>query len=281
MKKVSFNILLFSPMVFLLLFHSLTVSAQLKVLSNGRVDIYNQHVITVDIDNDVLDISNSKNNVGSGYDIIRANYKNLQPANPGLLNLSTNYSSKFIVRSNGKVGIGVTYPSYTLDVVGDAGICGTLFLLSDERIEDNIQAINGSVPNLLQLSGIKFNFKTTPEDLYFEGRSMVQEKDSMVVRKNIYGDDFYNKIRFGFSAQKVKEYFPELVSEDSLGLLSVDYIGFIPMIVEALKSQEQRIATNDMKIAELMKRINQLEGMLSDQKSASVSDDKIGSSSVF
>ena len=269
MKKYSLNFLLLSTTAFFLFFYSLTISAQLKVHSNGRVDIYNKHVITVDIDNDVLDVVNSKDTVGSEYDIISANYKNLQSNNPGLLKLATNNSSKFIVRSNGKVGIGVTYPSYTFDMVGDANICGTLFLSSDERLKDNIQTINNSVPNLLKLSGIKYNFKTTSEDLYFEEKDARYEKDTILIRKNIYEDDFYNRMRFGFSAQKVREYFPELVSEDSLGLLSVDYIGFIPMIVEALKSQEQRIMTCEVKIDELIAKITQLEGALSNKNRSS------------
>ena len=270
MEKYSLNILLFSATALVLFLQPLTISAQLKVHSNGRVEIYNQHAINADIDNNVLEVVNSKNNVDSEYDIISANYKNLQPNNPGLLKLATNNSSKFVVRSNGKVGIGVTYPSYTLDVVGNVSICGTLFQSSDERLKDNIQTINSSVPNLLKLSGIKYNFKTTPEDLHFEGKGFRQEIDTILVRKNVYEDDFYNRIRFGFSAQNVNEYFPELVSEDSLGLLSVDYIGFIPMIVETLKSQEQRIATYEVKIDELIARITQLEGVLSGKKSASI-----------
>jgi hypothetical protein len=256
-------------------------NAQLKVLSTGRVDIYNQHVIKANINTDMLDIVNDKTNVSAGYDLIWANYSYTQPNFPGLLKLATSNVSKFVVRSNGYTGIGITNPGYTLHVVGDANICGTFFQSSDERLKDNIQTINNSVPNLFKLSGIKYNFKTTPEDLYFEGKSSLYEKDTILIRKNVYEDDFYTRIHFGFSAQNVKEYFPEMVSEDSLGLLSVDYIGFIPLIVEALKSQEQRITTYDSKIAELNTRIIQLEGILSGKKSAFVADDNRISSAVL
>ena len=43
-----------------------------------------------------------------------------------------------------------------------------------------------------------------------------------------------DRLRYGFIAQEVMETFPELVSENSYGYLSVDYIGFIPMLVSAV-----------------------------------------------
>lgn len=42
--------------------------------------------------------------------------------------------------------------------------------------------------------------------------------------------------QFGFIAQEVREIFPELVYEDEEGMLSIDYNGFIPLLVDALKN---------------------------------------------
>lgn len=46
----------------------------------------------------------------------------------------------------------------------------------------------------------------------------------------------------GFIAQKVQTEFPELVSEDEEGYLSIDYIGIIPVLVEAMKEQQKQIS---------------------------------------
>ena len=46
---------------------------------------------------------------------------------------------------------------------------------------------------------------------------------------------------FGFSAQEVEEIFPDLVMEDENGIKSVNYIGLIPIIIEALKDHQNTI----------------------------------------
>lgn len=46
---------------------------------------------------------------------------------------------------------------------------------------------------------------------------------------------------FGFIAQDFQKIYPDLVYEDSLGYLSIDYISVIPLLVEALKVQQSQI----------------------------------------
>jgi len=50
-----------------------------------------------------------------------------------------------------------------------------------------------------------------------------------------------NKLHYGFIAQEVKEIYPELVYEDKDGILGIDYVSFIPLLVEELNQQTATI----------------------------------------
>jgi len=63
------------------------------------------------------------------------------------------------------------------------------------------------------------------------------------------------KKEFGFIAQDVKELFPELVEESTDGLLSVNYIGLIPLLLESIKEQRQMIDNLSKTIEGLEKSI--------------------------
>lgn len=60
-----------------------------------------------------------------------------------------------------------------------------------------------------------------------------------------------DRLRYGFIAQEVREVFPELVSENSYGYLSVDYLGLIPMLVEAVKTMGAKIEEQEAVIESL------------------------------
>ena len=49
--------------------------------------------------------------------------------------------------------------------------------------------------------------------------------------------------RFGFIAQELEEVFPELVDVDKEGYLNIDYIGLIPIMVEAIKELQAKVET--------------------------------------
>ncbi|EDR22899.1 hypothetical protein EDI_021390 [Entamoeba dispar SAW760] len=75
---------------------------------------------------------------------------------------------------------------------------------SDARVKEHIEPLKGCLDKILNLTGKSFNYNGKDE-------------------KNL-----------GFIAQEVQEVCPELVHEDEFGL-SVDVIGIIPILVEALK----------------------------------------------
>jgi hypothetical protein len=50
------------------------------------------------------------------------------------------------------------------------------------------------------------------------------------------------KQKIGVLAQEIKEVFPELVSEDDNEMLSVNYQGLVPVLINALKEQDDKIS---------------------------------------
>ena len=51
-------------------------------------------------------------------------------------------------------------------------------------------------------------------------------------------NDVEQKQKIGLLAQEVQKVFPELVSEDENGMLAVNYQALVPVLINALKEQE-------------------------------------------
>ena len=73
----------------------------------------------------------------------------------------------------------------------------------------------------------------------------------------------YPERRFGLIAQELEQVFPNLIAEDENGFKSIDYIGLIPVMIEALKDQQNQINN-------LTEQIKSLTG--SELKSASLAN---------
>ena len=116
---------------------------------------------------------------------------------------------------------------------------GTLSQTSDIRLKSNIVKIENRSSDLMYLSGYNYNWKN-PE------RSQ--------------------KTQIGLIAQEVQQYFPELVREDEYGILSVNYNGLIPVLLEGHKEQEAQIKELKSQIKnqsdQLKKEINDLRKLI-------------------
>lgn len=64
--------------------------------------------------------------------------------------------------------------------------------------------------------------------------------------------------QLGFSAQEVEKFFPEVVMTDENGYKSVDYGRLTPVLVEAMKEQQQQINALQEQIDELKKIVKKL-----------------------
>ena len=93
-----------------------------------------------------------------------------------------------------------------LHVFGEIFAENGFLVRSDARSKTNIEEIHSALSGVLNLCGVTYSYNNNDNDK-----------------------------RYGFIAQEVEKQFPNLVKEDDDGKLSVDYLGVIPILVEALK----------------------------------------------
>jgi hypothetical protein len=111
---------------------------------------------------------------------------------------------------------------------GNAVLLGSLTQNSDERLKTNIEPLQNALQNILKVNGVTYNWRS-------EYRA--QER------------------QIGVVAQNIQEVFPELVSEDRNGYLSVNYIQLTPILIEALKEQQKVINTQKKQLNNILKAL--------------------------
>jgi len=118
-----------------------------------------------------------------------------------------------------KVRIGGVDPgSYMLYVDGSAYCTGS-WAGSDKRFKKNIITIDNSLDKIMNIKGRYYEFRTDEfKDMHFDqGR------------------------RTGFIAQEIMEVLPEVVTLNPDGYYALSYEGVIPVLVEAMKEQQEII----------------------------------------
>ena len=98
-------------------------------------------------------------------------------------------------------------------------------------------------------------FPETSETMANEVNEALTEKElrDEQIKKEIERreEEEANRRRIGFMAQDIQKVLPELVQTDEKGVMSIDYIGFIPLIVESLKQMQQTIQDQQKEIETL------------------------------
>lgn len=140
------------------------------------------------------------------------------------------------------VGIKTTTPgaAFALDVNGLIRTTGAVDTTSDRRYKKNIKKISSEVSILDQfklIDGVYFDWKHKeyPEKDFREGRDI------------------------GVIAQDVRKVFPEAVTEDENGFLSVAYAKLVAPLIEAVKELVGITDSNKRDIASLEARTQKLE----------------------
>jgi hypothetical protein len=88
----------------------------------------------------------------------------------------------------------------------------------------------------------------------FELQAKSYKFDANAMKKDCQTSDYelsLLKTEYGFLAQEVQLVYPELVSSDENGYLSVNYVSFVPLLVEVAKEQKDKIASLEKKIETL------------------------------
>ena len=126
-------------------------------------------------------------------------------------------------------------PAISINADGDVGLSndlsieGDVVISSDKRLKANIISLGGTLAKLLQI----------------DGKSYTMKKDES------------EKQKIGLLAQDIEKVFPELVSESS-GIKSVNYQGLVPVLINALKEQEEKIKFQERKLLRLESLVQDL-----------------------
>lgn len=194
---------------------------------------------------------------------------------------------------NNRVGIGTVTPSFTLDVVHQNGTPAVGSADPDNGL--NIRHIGTNNHNwtmyVSNTSGALQFYHKGILDVEFTADGSVNFLSDARVKRNIreiagstmqlllklepkqyeYKQSAKGKISYGFIAQEAINIFPELVThtvgnDDGNELYSVNYIGFIPLIVKAMQEQQEVINSQHNKIealekkhADILERLQRLE----------------------
>jgi Chaperone of endosialidase len=140
---------------------------------------------------------------------------------------------------SGNVGIGTINPSSTLEgTLGGTTLADAWTLRSSARFKSNIQTIPFALNTVLQLRGVTFDYKET------------------------------QKHSIGFIAEEVGRVLPEVVESEANGrdAKGLDYNRLTPVVVEAIKEQQQEIQNQQLKSKQLQLQIESQQEQIDEQK---------------
>ena len=109
-------------------------------------------------------------------------------------------------------------------VSNDLTVSGDVVVSSDARLKANIASLGSTIAKLLLI----------------DGKSYTMKKDG--------------KQKIGVLAQDVQKVFPELVSKDDNEMLAVNYQGLVPVLINALKEQDDKISRLENLVQQLISK---------------------------
>jgi hypothetical protein len=136
-----------------------------------------------------------------------------------------------VAANSSHVFFASNFALFSIQFNGNANLAGALTQNSDARLKKNITPLSNNLNRLLQLNGYSYNWKDAARD---------------------------PQSQIGLLAQEVRQVFPQLVQEDKEGMLSVNYTGLTPVLIEAIRELY-------MKIEQQQKQIDQLQRIKNSQ----------------
>ena len=116
---------------------------------------------------------------------------------------------------------------------GTTTIAGDLNINSDARLKANIISLGATLSKLLQIDGKTYTMKK----------------------------DANHKKKIGLLAQDIEKVFPELVTETN-DIKSVNYQGLVPVLINAMKEQQEEIDSYKTELSNQRKEIDELKTMV-------------------
>ncbi len=111
--------------------------------------------------------------------------------------------------------------------------------ISDGRQKEKIRDIEKPLELILNIKGVKYDLKKE----YAYDETIIQDPDDILMLEE------KRKNKFGFIAQDVYEVIPEVVRyDDSTDVYGMEYMELIPVLVEAIKVQNEMILKLEEKI---------------------------------
>lgn len=203
------------------------------------------------------DLSNTKNNINININSLK---KDLDKAKSDLnnnINDNTNNLQNDLINTKNEISNTFTTNITTLK----NNIDNNVNTITNDiiNLRDNLANTNDNI-SIIYTQDNKNNIRT----IYFKNAEIdnIVSKDFTLLsdkrlKKDIANIEYPKKLfklktkkykwkndntnDTGFIAQEVKELFPEMVNEDKNGILSVNYIKFVPLIVEIVKKQNNEI----------------------------------------
>jgi hypothetical protein len=173
-----------------------------------------------------------------------------------------------VVDATGSMSIGtgaVSAAGFKLDVMGDVRVTGAVVangvtLTSDARFKTNVQAITDALAIVRRLQGVSYDWN----------RAAFPERG------------FSSRPQIGVIAQEVEQVLPELVSTDAQGLKSVNYTGFIPVLIEGMKQQATQLDEQGERLAKAENKLGLVEERLFKAEEQFIKlDERVGKAESF
>ena len=148
----------------------------------------------------------------------------------------SDWRNAMVILDNGNVGMGTSTPDYMLEVNGTIK-ANNVSEASDIRLKRDVTPLNNSLQKVLKLRGVNYYWKSEEEIKTVLG---THEKCQYPETKQV-----------GVIAQEVEEVVPEVVATDAKGFKSVDYSKLVPVLIEAIKEQQNEIEELKKMVEEL------------------------------
>lgn len=136
--------------------------------------------------------------------------------------------------------------------------------VSDSRSKTDIEPLENMGQLLKDISPVSYRLITTGSES--------ADGPSKAPRSNTSGQTGHHQ--YGFLAQDVREVYPELVYEDSEGNLSIDYTGFIPILVDAIQNLQAKVEEQSQTIEALQNPAPQTQNLNGESTVASLSQNR-------